>query len=89
MKKMNLLVTNDGGPKHIAVAVGTPTLTLFGPTNYVSWSPADSGRHACIVSKADCVPCDKTSCLDRDTECMKGITEEEVLNKAIEMINNK
>ena len=38
-----LVIGNDSGPGHIAAAVGTPTLSLFGPTDPRIWSP----RHPC------------------------------------------
>ncbi len=45
IKNLDVLITNDGAPKHIAVAVGTRTLTIYGPTNYKSWEPADNPAH--------------------------------------------
>jgi ADP-heptose:LPS heptosyltransferase len=40
VKRCRLLICNDGGLNHIAVATGTPTLAIFGPTDPVVWSPA-------------------------------------------------
>lgn len=39
LRHADLLVGNDSGPGHIAAAVGTPTLTLFGPTDPETWAP--------------------------------------------------
>jgi ADP-heptose:LPS heptosyltransferase len=39
LKAMNLVVTNDTGIMHLAAAVGTPTLSLFGPTDPLQWAP--------------------------------------------------
>jgi ADP-heptose:LPS heptosyltransferase len=36
---------NDSGPKHVAVAVGTPTVTVFGPEHPFEWHPYDPERH--------------------------------------------
>jgi ADP-heptose:LPS heptosyltransferase len=38
-------VGNDSGPKHMAVAVGVPTITLFGPEDPVEWHPYSRERH--------------------------------------------
>jgi ADP-heptose:LPS heptosyltransferase len=40
-----VLVGNDGGPKHLAVAVGTPTLTIFMQDSPLWWTPPDDPRH--------------------------------------------
>ena len=42
LARADLFVGNDSGPSHIAAAVGTPTLTLFGPTDPRLWSPRSS-----------------------------------------------
>jgi len=76
--QLDVLVTNDGAPKHIAVAMKTPAVTIFGPTNSVSWNPADNSDYPAVVSALECAPCDKTQCPERDIECMKKISEMEV-----------
>lgn len=81
IKKLDVLVTNDGAPKHIAVAVGTKTITIFGPTNYKSWGPADDLRHIYIFSGIKCAPCDKMICKDKNMECMKKIEAKYVFEK--------
>ncbi len=81
IKKLDVLVTNDGAPKHIAVAVGTKTLTIYGPTNYKSWGPADDSRHLYIFSGINCAPCDKMKCPDRNIECMSDIKVSDVFEK--------
>ncbi|MCX8094152.1 MAG: glycosyltransferase family 9 protein, partial [Candidatus Goldbacteria bacterium] len=81
IKNLDILVTNDGAPKHIAVATKTRTLTIYGPTNYKSWGPSDTKEHLSIFSGIDCAPCDKMQCKDRDIECMKNIRVEDVFEK--------
>ncbi|MDD5087984.1 MAG: glycosyltransferase family 9 protein [bacterium] len=48
LKRCRLLIGNDGGPKHIAIALDVPTLTIFGrePTAY--WTPPESSRHRVV-----------------------------------------
>ncbi len=45
IKKCRLFIGNDGGPKHLAVAVGTPTIGLFGAEPTQFWTPPESDRH--------------------------------------------
>lgn len=57
-----LLITNDGANKHLAVAVGTPTLTLFGPTSDVAWHPPANARHRSLKLDLPCMPCEALAC---------------------------
>lgn len=47
-ERANLHLGNDNGPKHIAVACGAPTFTIYGPHNPVSWTYPDLSRHRFI-----------------------------------------
>lgn len=60
--RLDLLVANDSGVKHLAVARGTSTLTVFGPTSPVNWMPA-AADHAWIRARVPCVGCNFTRCL--------------------------
>jgi ADP-heptose:LPS heptosyltransferase len=70
----------DSGPGHLAAAVGTPFVTLFGPT-----SPDRTAPFGCeeLVVKAemDCAPCYKKRCPDRNRECMYRINVDNVMEK--------
>ena len=72
------LVGVDTAALHIAAAVGTPTLGIFGPSSPVSWAPR--GRLHAIVAKAlDCVPCRQTGCEGRQrSRCMEQLDFAEV-----------
>ncbi len=52
LKKMDIVIANDTGIMHLAAAVGTPTLSLFGPTDPLQWAPL-GGRHRFILGKND------------------------------------
>ncbi|MBN1526732.1 MAG: lipopolysaccharide heptosyltransferase II [Candidatus Omnitrophica bacterium] len=76
IRHFKVFLTPDSAPMHIAAAVGTPFIALFGPT--------DPSRHVapaerCIVMKKglDCSPCYKPSC-SREHKCMRKITVSEV-----------
>jgi len=77
IKQMRVLITNDGAPKHIADALDTPTVAIFGPTNYKSWNPVNNAIHIAVTSGIECAPCDKTEC--HDIKCMESIRPEQVL----------
>jgi ADP-heptose:LPS heptosyltransferase len=53
MKRCRLLVCNCGGAKHVAVAVGTPTFTIHGPTDPRVWTPPNDPRHAFVRSATE------------------------------------
>ncbi len=85
LKRLEVLITNDGGPKHIASALKVPTITLFGPTNSNSWNEKNDLLHPAVVSPEKCAPCDKISCEEFGTRCMENITASDVMNKLIEI----
>jgi ADP-heptose:LPS heptosyltransferase len=73
-----LLVTNDTGPLHLAVALGTRTVSFFGPTDPALFGPLqDLERHIVLYHKPDCLPCRGKRC--RDPRCLAAITVEEAL----------
>ncbi len=50
LSRARLVLTNDTGPSHLAVAVGAPSVTLFGPTDPARWGPLDTRAHAAVWS---------------------------------------
>ena len=73
-----LLVTTDTGPMHLAAAVGTKVLALFGPTAPWRTGPFGDG-HQVIRTAPSCSPCFKRLCDEHRCRCMKEITVEMVL----------
>jgi heptosyltransferase-2 len=55
LARVRLLVACDSGPVHLATAVGTPALALFGPTSTVRWGPPPPGR--ALSLGLSCQPC--------------------------------
>ena len=70
-----LLVTTDSGPMHLAAAMGTPVVALFGPTDPVRTGPYGAG-HRVIRRELTCSPCLKKHC--ETQHCMREITVEDV-----------
>jgi heptosyltransferase I len=77
-EKAELLLTTDTGPMHIAAAINTPVVALFGPTAPWRTGPFGVG-HQIITVKMDCSPCFKRFC--PTTACMKEITVGMVMEK--------
>ncbi|MFH1783741.1 MAG: glycosyltransferase family 9 protein [bacterium] len=82
IKRLNLFITNDTGPMHIAVATETPLIGLFGPSDIYKFSPYyKSDRYSILRKEVDCPrPCDKIECEDR--KCMELITPGDVMKQA-------
>lgn len=84
ISQLDLLLCNDSGPRHIAVAFKVPTVCLMGPTSprYTD-SPYEIGRLLRI--DVDCGPCQKPVC-ETDHRCMTGIGPETVIESALEIL---
>ena len=83
--KLSILVTNDSGPAHVAYALSTPSVTVFGGTNPEVWGPLKCDRHQILVHKILCHPCDYGQCPVGYT-CLEGITVQQVLEAAEQVI---
>lgn len=76
-----LVIANDTGPRHIAIALGRKVITLFGPNNPV-WTGNDYAGEIKIVAGVPCAPCDKPICKQDKHYCMESITVEAVCGAA-------
>ena len=82
---VDLLVTNDTGPAHIASALGRPTLVIFGPTNPLTTSPYSASGQI-VRLPPDCAPCMLRDC-PIDHRCMTAITPDDVFRKSMIMLD--
>ena len=74
---LDLLVTNDSGPMHLAAALGVPTVALFGPTDPRRTAPAGEG-HRVLYRDLWCSPCFRRRCPLLHHGCLAGIGVAEV-----------
>ena len=82
IQKSSLLLSGDSGVLHIAVGLGIPTVSLFGPGNVKKWAPRGE-RHIVINKELSCSPCTvfgTTPPCPNNTRCMSDITVDEVVN---------
>ena len=84
-RECSLTIVNDGGPLHIAVAVGAQTASIFGPVDEEVYGPYPKGNHIVISNQLACRPCyqrfRRASC--EHVSCLNQLTVEKVL-KSIE-----
>ena len=86
-----VVLGSDSGPLHLAVAVGTRTVHLYGPVPPAKFGPwGDPGRHVVLRANWSCVPCDR---LDWPPEvlsqhaCMTSIRPDDVVDAACTLID--
>ncbi len=81
LRDSDLLLCNDSGPMHLAVAVGCKVVALFGPTSPERTGPYGSG-HRVLRNRVDCSPCFRRECR-LDLSCLTGIRVEEVYESMV------
>src|SRR6185437_3193541 len=83
MASASVAISNDSGLMHIAAALGTPTMGIFGPTSPYLWAPLN-GLAATVQTRTRlaCQPCQRTVCTMNDHRCMRDISASEVADIA-------
>jgi heptosyltransferase II len=79
ISNLDLFVTGDSGPMHIAAAFSIPTIAIFGPTNSLETSQWMNNNYSVIKKNLNCQPCMKRVCPLHHHQCMKNIKAKEVL----------
>ncbi|MBU1937048.1 glycosyltransferase family 9 protein, partial [bacterium] len=77
LKKSRLFIGNDGGPKHLAVAVGTPTIALFGAEPTEFWTPPNISHHIALGG------------IQSGENGLFSVTTEDVLQAAYSLLDNE
>jgi 3-deoxy-D-manno-octulosonic-acid transferase/heptosyltransferase-1 len=82
-EKTSIVVSTDTGPMHLAAAIGTPVVALFGPT--APWRTGPFGdSHQIVRAGLECSPCFKRQC--NTIDCMKQISVDQVFDAAMSAI---
>lgn len=78
LESCRLLIGSDSAGMHIAAAVGTPTVIIFGPSAPASWAPRGS-RHTTVQKNMPCVPCRRKGCNDTEvSNCLEELDVNDV-----------
>jgi heptosyltransferase-2 len=80
IRRADLLVTTDSGPRHFAAAFDRPVVTLFGPT-HIEWTETYHPRAVHLQKRVECGPCQLRVC-PLDHRCMLQLTPDEVYTAA-------
>lgn len=88
ISRLDLFISNDSGPMHIAVAVKTPVVAIFGPEDPVYTKPYTSTeKYRVVQCRVPCRPCNRKKC--ENPVCMHMVEPEEVLRACLELLNSQ
>jgi heptosyltransferase-2 len=80
ISSLDLFITGDSGPMHVAAAFQVPTVAIFGPTKDKETSQWMNEKSTIVKKNLDCQPCMQRTCPLKHHNCMKLIKADEVLN---------
>ena len=84
VRRCDLLITTDSGPRHFAAAFDRPVVTLFGPT-HIGWTETFHPKAIHLQKQVDCGPCQRRVC-PLDHRCMRLLTPAAVFQAAAELL---
>jgi heptosyltransferase-2 len=84
VRRCDLMVTNDTGPRHIAAALDVPVVTVFGPT-HPEWTEIYFEKERKVAVKVFCGPCQKKVC-PLDHRCMTRVTPAMVYESSMQLL---
>jgi heptosyltransferase-2 len=82
-----LVISNDTGPRHIAIAMGRKVVSLFGPNDPV-WTDTGCENEIKLIGDAACAPCGRPICEKKEHLCMQAITVEMVWDAVKKLLEN-
>jgi len=88
VRRCDLLVTTDSGPRHFAAAFNRPVVTLFGPT-HTAWTETYHPHAIHLQKRLDCGPCQRRVCPLGHHRCMRELTPAEVFDAAARLLRGR
>jgi heptosyltransferase-2 len=85
VRRCDLLLCNDTGPRHFAKAFGLPVVTVFGPT-WPDWTDTDYPDERKVRIDVSCGPCQKPVCPEEHHDCMTGVTVDAVFTACRDLL---
>ncbi|UCD35851.1 MAG: hypothetical protein JSU90_03195, partial [Nitrospiraceae bacterium] len=86
ISRYSLFICNDTGPMHIAAALKTPVVAVFGPGYFERYNPGHiTDKAVSLYKRADCSPCNRITC--DSMECLAAISAEEVTEAALKLMH--
>ena len=79
ISSLDLFITGDSGPMHIAATFQIPTVAIFGPTNHDETSQWMNEKSMIVKKNLECQPCMKRTCPLKHHNCMKMVVASDVL----------
>lgn len=86
ISQVDLFISNDTGPAHIACALDCPSITIFGPAEFERWAPLDSVLHPAVRHAVACSPCGFWEC-PIDHRCLRWLTPHTVSGVAERLLH--
>ena len=86
IRRSDLLVCNDAGPRHFAKAFNVPVVTVFGPTD-PEWTATRYARERIVRIDIECGPCQQRICPLGHLDCMGGVTVDAVFQAAVGLLH--
>lgn len=81
-----LVVSNDTGPAHLAVALDRPVVVVFGAADPRRWAPRETRRTRVLSAPVSCRPCGRAECPYGHYACLTGTTPAAVLRAALDLL---
>lgn len=88
VKRADLLVTTDSGPRHFAAAFDRPVVALFGPT-HIEWTETHFAKETCLQKKLACGPCQQRVCPLGHHRCMRELSPAAVFSAAARLLERE
>jgi len=88
VRRADLLVTTDSGPRHFAAAFGRPVVTLFGPT-HIAWTETYQPAALHLQKTVPCGPCQQRVCPEGHHRCMRELLPAEAFAAARRLLGER